>query len=170
VTQQPPDPTSGSAPVPDGFGGMPAYGQGPVPGAGGWPTQPPVHGGPNGYGLPGYGPSGYGGWPAQPAPQNGLGLAAMICGIVGAVLGLIFIGIIPAVLGIIFGAIGLGRVRRGVATNRGQSLTGVITGIVGVLIAAAILTVGIISVNRPCDERYNTDSHAYQVCVDNNNN
>jgi hypothetical protein len=66
--------------------------------------------------------------------------------------------------------LGVGRARRGIATNRGQALTGVITGIVGVVIGAVILTVVIIYAQKPCDQRYNTDSHAYQVCVDNSDN
>lgn len=143
----------GSAPTP-GYGGV--YNGGAYNGGGGYGQPAP-------YGQP------QGGWAPQQAPQNGLGLAGMICGIVGAVLGFIFIGIIPAGLAIIFGALGLGRVRRGVATNRGQALTGIITGIVGVLGFALVLTLVIVFGHESCADRYNTNSRAYQVCVDNNN-
>lgn len=154
------------APHHNGANGLPTYGQTGIGQRGPEPTGLPSYGQPFAQNQGGYGQGGYGG---HLPPQNGLGLAGMICGIVGAVLALVVIGIIPAILGIIFGAIGIGRARRGVATNRGQSLTGIITGIVGVLLAAGILTVGIINANRSCADRYNTNSRAYQNCVDNGN-
>ncbi|MDQ0306396.1 hypothetical protein J2S46_000952 [Kitasatospora herbaricolor] len=79
-------------------------------------------------------------WPfLQPAPQprNGLGVAAMTLGIVGAVLGLLIVFFwlawLPALLAVILGAIALSHVRKGLATNRGIALTGVILGAVGLL-------------------------------------
>ncbi|WP_156037732.1 DUF4190 domain-containing protein, partial [Glycomyces tenuis] len=67
-------------------------------------------------------------------PRNGLGTAALVCGIVALALALI-----PAlnlftwplgVLAIVFGAVGWGRVNKGQATNKGQAITGLVLGIV----------------------------------------
>jgi hypothetical protein len=113
----------------------------PPPGAGphGQPMPYPPYGYP---GYPGYPMSPYGAWP-PPTARNGFGTAAMVLGIVGAVLGIACFG---AVLGlplgiaaIIFGIIGLRLANRGEATNRSQALTGLILGIVSTLVSAAMI-------------------------------
>ncbi|WP_432142897.1 DUF4190 domain-containing protein [Streptomyces sp. bgisy084] len=84
-----------------------------------------------------------------PAPQsrNGMGITALVLGIVGLVLGLLIIlfwmSWLPALLAVVFGSVGLSHARRGRATNRGMALAGVILGVVGLLAAAggAVLTV-----------------------------
>ncbi|MFJ9950761.1 DUF4190 domain-containing protein [Kitasatospora sp. NPDC091207] len=120
-------------------GGGEAQGQGETPGPVPGPAAPvlaaPVP-------APGEAP-GAPYWPpyAMPAPppRNGLGTAAMVLGIVGTVLGLAIIlfwlSWLPALLAVIFGAIGLGNVRKGLATNRGMALAGVILGIGGLLVS-----------------------------------
>ncbi|MBO1418677.1 DUF4190 domain-containing protein, partial [Streptomyces sp. FH025] len=74
-----------------------------------------------------------------PQPRNGLGVAAMVLGIVGTVLSLVVIlfwlSWLPALLAVIFGAIGLRHVRKGVATNRAMALAGVILGVTGLLVS-----------------------------------
>lgn len=142
VSAQPSDPSVGRIPMSDGTGAMPAWGtdspartdetaSSPAQEASSAP--PPYPTGP-------YPTGPYPGAPLAHTEQNGLGLAAMICGIIGAVLGLFAVGIVPAVLGIVFGSIGLARARRGVASNRGQALTGVITGSIGVALFALIVS------------------------------
>ncbi|BCK66738.1 hypothetical protein Srufu_006910 [Streptomyces libani subsp. rufus] len=84
-----------------------------------------------------------------PAPQarNGMGITALVLGIVGLVLGLLIIlfwmSWLPALLAVIFGSVGMSQARRGRATNKGMALAGVILGVVGLLAAAggAVLTV-----------------------------
>ncbi|MFG2825109.1 hypothetical protein ACGFX4_37490 [Kitasatospora sp. NPDC048365] len=75
-----------------------------------------------------------------PQPRNGLGIAAMTLGIVGAVLGLtiafFWLAWLPALLGVVLGAVALGHVRKGLANNRAMALTGVILGAVGLLLSA----------------------------------
>ncbi|WP_032798173.1 MULTISPECIES: DUF4190 domain-containing protein, partial [Streptomyces] len=97
------------------------------------PAQP--YGGYPGYGAYGAGPAAWG-----PAPNNGLGTAAMVIGII-SVVGFCLYGlnIILGILALIFGIIGLGRAKRGEATNRGMALAGVILGSVGIVVGAAIL-------------------------------
>ena len=72
--------------------------------------------------------------------RNGMGVAALVVGVVALVLAaLVLFFPIAAVLGIvaiILGAIGLGRVSRGEADNRGQALAGLLTGLAALLLAA----------------------------------
>ncbi|MFH9756402.1 DUF4190 domain-containing protein [Streptomyces griseus] len=110
----------------------------PPPAAGhyGYPAPPAQpYGGYPGYGAYGMGPAAWG-----PAPNNGLGTAAMVIGII-SVVGFCMYGvnIILGILALIFGIIGLGRAKRGEATNRGMALAGVILGSVGIVVGAAIL-------------------------------
>ncbi|MEW9516007.1 DUF4190 domain-containing protein [Streptomyces tubercidicus] len=84
-----------------------------------------------------------------PAPQsrNGMGITALVLGIVGVVLGLLIIlfwlSWLPALLAVIFGFVGLSQARNGRATNKGMALAGVILGGAGLLAAAggAVLTI-----------------------------
>lgn len=67
-----------------------------------------------------------------PAPQNGMGTAALVFGI----LHFFCFPVIGAVLAIIFGKIGMNKAEQGLATNGGVAKAGFILGIIG-----AILTV-----------------------------
>ena len=71
----------------------------------------------------------YGGYGAPPVRRrNGMGVAALVLGIVGFLVG-------PcSILAIIFGRIGLNRVARGEATNRGVAQAGFVLGIVTLLL------------------------------------
>lgn len=133
----------GPPPVQGGFGSVPPemppppvspYGPGQqTAGQYGYPAQPYA-------GYTGYDPyGGQGGW--GPSPANGLGIAAMVLGILSICL-FCFYGIASVVLGIlalIFGILGRKRAQRGEATNGGQALAGIITGAVGVLIGVVII-------------------------------
>lgn len=71
------------------------------------------------------------------APKNGMGTAGLVLGIIGA-LGALFIPCIGWVLGIlavIFGGIGTSRVNKGEANNKGAAMTGLILGIVAIVLA-----------------------------------
>ncbi|MFE3518108.1 DUF4190 domain-containing protein [Streptomyces sp. NPDC059166] len=139
-------------PGPDGaFGPLPAPPVGPngpgEPGPYGYPGAPSspsaAYGYPAapsaGYGYPGY--PGYAGQqPWGPAPANGLGIAAMVLGII-AVVGFCMwgLGVILGILALIFGIIGRGRAKRGEATNGGMALAGIILGSVSIVIGAVFL-------------------------------
>ena len=92
-----------------------------------YPAQP-------GYAAPGYAPE-----PVK--PKNGMGTAALVFGIL-AVLTFWFpvLGAVLAIVAIILGVVGRGRVRKGVATNGGVALTGLILGVL-VLIVNIIISV-----------------------------
>ncbi|WP_069170429.1 DUF4190 domain-containing protein [Streptomyces griseus] len=145
----------GTGPIPGAAGGFgppqPTASAPPVPAPPVAPNGPGVPGGQYGYpaapvpaaapysGYPGY--PGYGGQPAWgPAPANGLGVAAMVLGII-AVVGFCMwgFGIILGILALIFGIIGRGRAKRGEATNGGMALAGIILGSVSIVISAIFL-------------------------------
>ncbi|MFG2892926.1 DUF4190 domain-containing protein [Streptomyces sp. NPDC048248] len=96
---------------------------------------------------------GYSTW--QPArPGNGFGTAALVVGIVGALLGIsVIFGIVLGVLAIVFGALGRARATRGEATNGGMALAGLILGGVALLISAVVIALALIGASRPQDER-----------------
>ncbi|WP_066956232.1 DUF4190 domain-containing protein [Streptomyces lushanensis] len=82
-------------------------------------------------------PPGHG---APVAARNGLGIASLVLGIVGAVSGLIpFLFWLAAVLGLtglILGLAGRGRAKRGEATNKGVATSGVVLGLLALVLAA----------------------------------
>lgn len=91
--------------------------------------------GPLGLGtIPG-GVQGGTGWQQPPVfqyrqPSNGMGVAALVCGI----LSLLLFGCIFGPLAIIFGSIGIAKANRGEATNKGAAGTGLGLGIAGSVI------------------------------------
>jgi hypothetical protein len=84
------------------------------------PPPPPVGGAPG---------------PGGQQPSNGLGLAAMIVGIVSIPLVCCFyLGIPGGIVAVILGFLGKQKADRGEATNRGQAMAGIITGAVALLL------------------------------------
>jgi hypothetical protein len=83
-------------------------------------------------------PAGSGGYLNQGQPSNGMGTAGLVCGIIGAVCSLLvflwFFGIILGILSIIFGGVGRSKVTKGEATNRGAATTGIVTGILALIL------------------------------------
>ncbi|MFJ1937908.1 DUF4190 domain-containing protein [Kitasatospora sp. NPDC088160] len=104
-----------------------------------------------------------------PQPRNGLGTAAMVLGIVGGVLSLavifFWLSWLPALLAVVFGAIGLGYVRKGLATNRAMALAGVILGISGLLVSVGA---GVFVVTRvqAADEERRAEENAARARAD----
>ncbi len=130
--QQQPQPPYGHAP-----GAAPGpYGQDPY-------AQSPYGQTAYGTGAYGYPAAGYGqGWPGQvgAVPNNSLGVAALVLGIVGTVLSpSIVFGVILGVLAIVFGAMGRSKAATGEANNGGQALAGLIMGGVALLATASLL-------------------------------
>jgi hypothetical protein len=132
--------TSGYPPLPDALY-PPASGPGSAQ-PGGYPAPPY----PAGYGQPVYGQLAYG-QPygvGYPAPRNGLGTAGLVLGIIAVVLSwTVWVGITLAILAIIFGSVGLGRAKRGEATNRGSAIAGLVLGIVAIALLVLLVIVGI---------------------------
>ena len=102
--------------------------------------------------------------PYAAVPRNGLGIAALVVGIAALVLGLIpFVGVIGLVA-VVLGVVALSRVRRGLATNRGVSITGIVLGALGVLAAVAWLVLFIVVANSGLGQNFvQTVSQCSQV-------
>ncbi|MEU0675145.1 DUF4190 domain-containing protein [Streptomyces sp. NPDC006172] len=159
----PPDPATlagGPPPGPDPFAPPAAGAVPPPPIAPGGPGQmtygyPGGHGhqgAPAGYGHQGP-PAGYGagfpayyGWNGMRPQSNGMGTAAMVLGIVATV-GLCIwpVTILIGPLAVVFGVIGRSKAKRGEASNAGQALAGIICGVAGFVLAAAMLVLFIVA-------------------------
>jgi len=84
--------------------------------------------------------------PPVPAerPRDGMGIAAFVLGLIALVtFWTILLGVVLGVLAVVFGAVGYRRGRRGEATNGWMGLTGAITGFVGLVLSAAVLSAGL---------------------------
>jgi hypothetical protein len=113
----------------------------------------------------GYGqnPAGYGqgfGYGAPHAPaRNGLGIAALVLGLLALLLSWTVLGgVIFGALALIFGLLGQARAKRGESTNGGMSVAGVVLGIIGLLIAIGLVVLGVSVLNSPMGQ-------SYQQCV-----
>ncbi|MFG2225951.1 DUF4190 domain-containing protein [Streptomyces sp. NPDC048644] len=99
-----------------------------------------------------------------PQPRNGMGVAALVLGICGVVLGLFvflfWMSWLPALLALIFGFVGLSQVRRGLATNKGMAVTGVVLGVAGLLAAVGGGVFSIIVVDKAVDRARTTIKEA----------
>ena len=96
----------------------------------GEPTPPP-------YGAPA--PQQYGAPmpPVPAAPQNGMGTASLVMGI----LQFFLLGPIGSVLAIVFGRIGINRAKRGEANNGGVAKAGFWLGIVGLILSVVFVVI-----------------------------
>jgi hypothetical protein len=139
-----PDPNKPETPYQGGYSGG-GYPPPPPPGAyqGGYPPPPPQ---PYSGGYPGYpGPDGMGGYGQPPvAPKNGLGVAALVVGILSlpAVL-TVFGGFVLGLVAIVLGVIGYRRAKKGAATNGGIAIAGAVIGLLGIVLNAALIAFGV---------------------------
>ena len=113
---------------------------------------PPYHGGNEFDSLPPYA----GGYTTP--PKNGLSIAAMVLGIVaipGALVTAGTLGIICGILAIVFGLIGMRQANQGRSNRKGFAITGLVTGIVGVIVGVGILAFVIWAYHRAqaCENR-----------------
>jgi hypothetical protein len=113
------------------------------------PQGQPPQGPPPGQGPAGsYPPGGYqaGGHPAARGRRNGMGTTALVLGVVALVLILLLLfaplGAFLGLLAVLFGIVGLIRVNRGEADNRGQAVAGLVTGGIALLVGI-FLTISI---------------------------
>ncbi|MGW4380793.1 hypothetical protein [Kitasatospora sp. NPDC004531] len=91
--------------------------------------------------------------PPAPEPRNGLGVTALVLGIVAVLLslplGLFWVTWLPALLAVLFGCIGLSLARRNLATNRGIALAGTVLGGIGLL---ASLSTGALAITTAASD------------------
>ncbi|WP_399889668.1 DUF4190 domain-containing protein [Streptomyces sp. BBFR51] len=127
------------------------------------PLAPGGPGGvPGGYGYPGYG-QGYG-WPGMPMPpQNGMGTASMVLGILACALFCLY-GVVSLVLGIlavVFGVKGRRKAERGLANNHGQAQAGFVMGIVGIILGIAVILLIAIGITAAINDDSDYDDPYY---------
>lgn len=118
------------------------YGQQPPPPPG-QPVPPP----------PGSMPPPPGGVPGQ-QPSNGMGLTAMILGIVALPLVCCFyLGIPVGIVAVVMGFLGKQKADRGEATNRGQAMAGLICGaiaaVLGIILLVLVVVLGTFEFDIP---------------------
>jgi hypothetical protein len=105
------------------------------------PQQPPQSPQPPGYGAP-----------MAPPPQqnNNLGLTAMILGIISIPFAACcaFVGFFLGVAGLVLGILGMKKAGTGEANNRGQALTGVICGAIGLVLSIGSV-IAVLTLNLP---------------------
>ncbi|MEU1401273.1 DUF4190 domain-containing protein [Streptomyces sp. NPDC005728] len=132
----PPPPVS-----PEGPGQVP-YGYPGGPSAYGYPAPQPAHGGP---GIPVYPAAGGYGWPGlQPQPNNGMGTASLVLGILATVGFCLWpLALVMGVVAVVLGALGRGKARRGEATNPGVALAGIICGAAGIVLVLGLFAFAI---------------------------
>jgi len=73
-----------------------------------------------------------------PTRNNGMAIAALVCGIAG------FLCLIPGILGIIFGFVAKGQIRQSNGTQRGDGMAtaGIVLGCIWVAITILIVATG----------------------------
>jgi heme/copper-type cytochrome/quinol oxidase subunit 2 len=82
------------------------------------------------------------------APQNGMGTAAMVLGILSCCLFCLYgvLSLVLGVLAVVFGVKGRRRAARGEASNHGQAQAGLITGIIGIFLGIAVIVLLVIGI------------------------
>ncbi|MGB3770681.1 MAG: DUF4190 domain-containing protein [Rhodococcus sp. (in: high G+C Gram-positive bacteria)] len=91
-----------------------------------------------------------GGYGQQPpaSPKNGLGVAALVLGILSILAFWTFgFGILLGIVAVIMGFVGRGRAKRGEATNGGVALSGIVLGVLGILVGAVFLALTVFVFN-----------------------
>lgn len=93
--------------------------------------------------------------PGTRPARNGLGISALVLGVIGAVSGLIpfffWLAGILGVIALILGLVGRGRAKRGEATNKGMATFGAVLGLISLILAV----VGVVITFKAVDDAVN---------------
>jgi len=104
---------------------------------------------------------------------TGLAVASLVLGILAVLTGFFLLGGLLGLIAVILGIVALGKVKRGEAGGRGMAIGGIVTGVIGMLIAVLILvTVGSFFASNAdkfssladCLNAANNDQAQVQVC------
>jgi len=114
---------------------------------------------------------------AGSSARNGIGVAALVFGVVSLVLAVLIvffpIAAFVGLIAIILGFIGMRRASRGEATNRGQALAGLLTGLLALAIAVFLtVRIGVFFADHQDDFRRfgscvtsSTDQQEFRRCA-----
>lgn len=109
-----------------------------------------------------------GGYPGyQPKPGSGLAIASLILGIIGLLSGWLIFGGVLGLVGVILGIVALVKVKNGTASGKGMAIGGIVTGALGMIVAAVVLVLGMIGLSMlgDCAEQAVQDSNGNYVCT-----
>lgn len=87
----------------------------------------------------------YGGSHDQPAPKKGKGLAiaALVLGVLALLTSITVVGgILFGLIAVVLGFVASGKAKRGQAGGRGLAIGGIVTGVLGIVIAGALIALG----------------------------
>jgi len=118
---------------------------------------------------PGYGsaPAGYGN-PTGGAPRNGLGVGALIVGIIALVTTVTFfgafVGWLLGIIAVVLGFLGRSRAKKGEADNGGMALAGIITGAIAFVLSVIFVVIIVAFVWT-----FGSNTNNYLDCVSNAN-
>jgi uncharacterized membrane protein HdeD (DUF308 family) len=77
--------------------------------------------------------------PTRPVRRSGIAVAAVVLGVLSIPLALtVYLGAVCGVLALVLGLIGVFQTRQGRATGRGLAVAGLVTGLVGVVLAGSL--------------------------------
>jgi hypothetical protein len=125
------------------------------------------------YGAPAYDPAGYG--QQQPVVRrNGLGVAALVLGILALLTSITLVGgIVLGLVAVVLGVLGRGRVQRREADNGGVATAGIVLGVLGIVVSAAIIALGVSIFQSDSGQKYQdclgnagSSRAAAQACAD----
>lgn len=124
-------------------------------------------------GQPQYGQQPYGSQPGYGGPKkNGLGIAALVVGILALLSSVSIIGgILFGLAAIVLGFLGRAKAKRGEADNGGMALAGIILGAIGLVLSLAFIAFGVAIFQSSggqdlvdCLEQATGDPAAEQLC------
>jgi hypothetical protein len=145
--QTPPPPLPPPQAAPGGYYPPPGYPPPGYPPQQGYPSgvYPGPYPPPPGAGYPPPPPQPYADYGARPAaPRNGLGIGALIAGVLSIPAAFtVFGGFILAVVAVVLGVLGHRRARTGEANNGGVAIAGIVLGVLGAILSAVLIIVGI---------------------------
>lgn len=106
-----------------------------------------------------------GGYPGyQPTPSSGLAIASLILGILGLLSGWAVFGGVLGLVGVILGIVALVKVKNGTASGKGMAIGGIVTGALGMIVAAVVMVISIVLAGQ-CVENAVQDSNGNYVCT-----
>ncbi len=163
TTGLPPIPPVGQSYPPPGYAPQ-NYPAGAYPGN--YPPPPPPGAYPPGPPYPGYGA------PVPAAPKNGLGIAALIVGLLSLpAVFTVFGGFALGAIAVILGFLGYRKAKSGEASNGGMAIGGIVLGALGIVVSVALLAFGFKMFNEfggrdlmDCMREAGSDSAAQQQC------
>lgn len=107
-----------------------------------------------------------GGYDGRPAPKNGLGVAALVLGILAFLSGLFIIGGLFGLVAVVLGFLALRKVKRGEASSRGLPITGIVLGIIGIIAAVlAVAGIGLLGSRAANCDQFANDQVALEQCL-----